>query len=515
MHKLIENKYFCFFFIFLLGCATSFSLPPYNYFIINFFTFSFFFSILILKKNELNKITFFTYGWLFGFGYFSSNLYWISISLTFDESFKFLIPLSLILVPAFIGLFYGTAIYFFSHFIKKNNLILILVFSVLLGLTEFIRGIILTGFPWNLFAFSFSDKLLFIQILSITGTYGFNLLCITLFLLPVIFIFKSSKFEISVATILIIFFSSFLFFGYKNLTNNDNYLVKNNKFLIKNISSEISIDRFYNDLDEQGIIEELINLSEPDMNTPTIFVWPEGVLTSTSVKDIKKYESLINTNFSDNHLLIIGLNDILSGNEIKIYNSLALFNNNLDLIDIYYKNNLVPFGEFLPFKNFLSNFGLKNITNNYYSFSKGNERKVINLNDNKFNLSFLPLICYEIIYSGRLKKNNNFDIIINISEDGWFGNSIGPHQHFTHSIFRAIEEGKPILRSANNGISALIDHNGRIVKKLDIRNRGSFSFENLGYIKEKTFFSKYGNNIFFFLIIIYISFIFLIYKKKN
>ena len=309
--------------------------------------------------------------------------------------------------------------------------------------------------------------------------------------------------------------SSFLFFGYKNLNNNDNYLVKNNKFLIKNISSEISIDRFYNDLDEQGIIEELINLSEPDMNTPAIFVWPEGVLTSTSVKDIKKYERLINTNFSDNHLLIIGLNDISSVDEIKIYNSLALFNNNLDLIDIYYKNNLVPFGEFLPFKNFLSNFGLKNITNNYYSFSKGNERKVINLNDNKFNLSFLPLICYEIIYSGRLKKNNNFDIIINISEDGWFGNSIGPHQHFAHSIFRAIEEGKPILRSANNGISALIDHNGRIVKKLDIGNSGSFSFKNLRYIKEKTFFSKYGNNIFFFLIIIYISFIFLIYKKKN
>ena len=307
-------------------------------------------------------------------------------------------------------------------------------------------------------------------------------------MLPVIFIFKSSKFEISVATILIIFFSSFLFFGYKNLNNNDNYLVKNNKFLIKNISSEISIDRFYNDLDEQGIIEELINLSEPDMNTPTIFVWPEGVLTSTSVKDIKKYERLINTNFSDNHLLIIGLNDILSGNEIKIYNSLALFNNNLDLIDIYYKNNLVPFGEFLPFKNFLSNFGLKNITNNYYSFSKGNERKVINLNDNKFNLSFLPLICYEIIYSGRLKKNNNFDIIINISEDGWFGNSIGPHQHFAHSIFRAIEEGKPILRSANNGISALIDHNGRIVKKLDIGNSGSFSFKFTLYQRKNLFF---------------------------
>ena len=170
---------------------------------------------------------------------------------------------------------------------------------------------------------------------------------------------------------------------------------------------------------------------------------------------------------------------------------------------------------FYLLKNFLSNFGLKNITNNYYSFSKGNERKVINLNDNKFNLSFLPLICYEIIYSGRLKKNNNFDIIINISEDGWFGNSIGPHQHFTHSIFRAIEEGKPILRSANNGISALIDHNGRIVKKLDIGNSGSFSLKIYVISKKKPFFRNMVTIYSFFLIIIYISFIFLIYKKKN
>ena len=89
------------------------------------------------------------------------------------------------------------------------------------------------------------------------------------------------------------------------------------------------------------------------------------------------------------------------------------------------------------------------------------------LNNNLLNeLKFLPLICYEIIYSGNLTKNFNFDFIINISEDGWFGKSIGPKQHFAHSIFRAIENGKYVLRSSNNGMAAIINPLGEIEKKL-------------------------------------------------
>ena len=104
-------------FLILLGIVTSLSLPPYNYVIVNFFTFSFFFIFLIKKSNTiLNKKLFFLYGWLFGFGYFISNIYWVTISLTFDESFKFLIPIALIVIPAFLAIFYGTITYLYIFF---------------------------------------------------------------------------------------------------------------------------------------------------------------------------------------------------------------------------------------------------------------------------------------------------------------------------------------------------------------------------------------------------------------
>ena len=132
-------------------------------------------------------------------------------------------------------------------------------------------------------------------------------------------------------------------------------------------------------------------------------------------------------------------------------------------------------------------------------------------NDTKF----LPLICYEIIYSGGLYKySDNYDFIINISEDGWFGKSIGIDQHFYHSIFRSIEEGKNIIRSANNGISAYIDSKGQIIKKIESTQKGVIEIHS--YKKgSKTIFSSFGNKIFFYFLIFYITLIFLLKIRER
>ena len=186
------------------------------------------------------------------------------------------------------------------------------------------------------------------------------------------------------------------------------------------------------------------------------------------------------------------------------------FNKEFKLEDKYDKNKLVPFGEFLPFEKFLSRFGLKKITSGYKSFSSSTERKILNVGE----ISFLPLICYEIIFSGALSKNtNNYDFILNISEDGWFGNSIGPVQHFNHSIFRSIEEGKDVLRVANNGISAHISLNGKVNQKLNTTEKGSIEIKFVSKAFP-TLFSIYGNKIFFFLVFFYISLIFFLKKIK-
>ena len=182
MKNLLKKNFLNAIYIVFLGVISSYSLPPYNYLVINFFTFSLFFIFLYNKKEKnLENKSFFKYGWFFGFGYFLSSLYWISISLTFDESFKFLIPLAIILLPTFLAIFYGIITYLFSIFYSKNLISSFLIFSILFGIIEFIRGLIFTGFPWNLVSYSFSENIYFIQIVSLIGTYSFNLFCISLF----------------------------------------------------------------------------------------------------------------------------------------------------------------------------------------------------------------------------------------------------------------------------------------------------------------------------------------------
>jgi apolipoprotein N-acyltransferase len=308
---------------------------------------------------------------------------------------------------------------------------------------------------------------------------------------------------------------NFLIFG--KIKNNQFNLEKNIKhnYIIRVVSSNIGLERFYSSENESKIIEELISLSSPNEHKKTIFLWPEGIVSEYNLSEMKIYESLFVDNFSQNHIIIMGMNDTENINSENLYfNSLAVFDSHLNLLYSYNKINLVPFGEFLPFENILQGLGFKTITNNYQSFSSGSKRKIINLKNDGFDLSLLPLICYEIIYSGKLSKNKNFDYIINISEDGWFGKSIGPKQHFAHSIFRSIESGKYVLRSANNGISAIINPIGIIEKQVKFGDTGFIDFTDSKSIVS-TVFSQYGNKIFIFLILLYIFLIFSFNRMRN
>ena len=288
-----------------------------------------------------------------------------------------------------------------------------------------------------------------------------------------------------------------------------------NSYTIKAISSNISLDRFYSKQDELKIINELIKLSAPTKIEPTIFLWPEGIIPDSYLSEMSIYKNLFLNNFGEDDLIIMGLNSIETKKDKNLFfNSMAIFNNKLDLIAKYNKVNLVPFGEFTPFESILSLIGLKTVTNSYQSFSSGETRNNFNIKINKIDLNLLPLICYEIIYSGKLSRDNNFDYIINISEDGWFGNSIGPKQHFSHSIFRSIESGKYIIRSANNGISAIINPIGIIEQEVEFGSTGYVELLDSKLVKS-TLFMLYGNKIFLILILIYIFLIFSFNKLEH
>ena len=503
-------------FLAFLGTLTSLSLTPFNLFIINFFTFPFFYLFLNnkLKQNKNTKL-FFLYGWSFGFGYFVTNLYWISISLTFDQSFKFLIPFSLILIPSFLALFYGLVSHFFLVLHRKSIISSFFIFSLIFGVMEFLRGLILTGFPWNLIVYSLSKQLEFLSITSIIGTYGLNLFCISLFTSPAIMFLGKTKKNIAVCIFLLI--TSVFFYVYGFFQKDSFYRVDNKSidYKIRIIGSNITLDRFYTNINTVSIIQDLIKLSSTSSSEKTIFIWPEGILPDISQEELKKYSLLFDQNFSQNHLFVIGTNNkVINNSSVNYFNSLSVYDNELNILDYYNKINLVPFGEFLPIENVLKVFGLKSITNNYQSFSKGKTRKVIEIKLQNSTIKVLPLICYEIIYSGKLFNNSSFDFIINISEDGWFGKSIGPKQHFEHSIFRAIESGKYIVRSSNNGKAAIINPIGVVEQSVDFGNSGYVDLIEMRKI-QPTIFSKYGNKIFGLLILLYILLIFSFNRIKN
>ena len=180
----------------------------------------------------------------------------------------------------------------------------------------------------------------------------------------------------------------------------------------------------------------------------------------------------------------------------------------MEILQHYKKQKLVPFGEFLPFEIILKQFGLKKITEGYGSFLKGKNQK--NLQVDKMNI--LPLICYEIIFTEFVQKSEkNTNLIINISEDGWFGDSIGPQQHFAKAIFRAIEQNTYLLRSANKGISAVINNKGEVLKKLDPSEAGNIELD-VPLIKSK---NKNKNDLIFFILLFTYIFIFYFTKKNN
>jgi len=501
---------------FLIGVITIFGFSPYNLTFVNFFSFSvLLFLISIVKKKTQSKYRkkissryFFYLGCSFGFGFFLFGNYWISISLTHDENFRKLIPFALVIIPLFLSIFFGLAILIVGNFIEKK-IYFIFLFSLIFSIFEFLRGNLLTGFPWNLISYTWSWSLEFIQILSLIGTYGLSLISITIFCTPFIF-FKNLNNKNNV--IFLILLSVLLIFIYSY----GSYKIKNTNYTFdKNISVKIISPNFslhdYSNNSEIKQLKRLIKISNPIKNNKTLFIWPEGVFYESYLQNIDKYKNLFKENFSENHLIVFGINNL---NEDNIFNSLAVVNHKLEILSLYNKINLVPFGEFLPFEEILSKFAIKKITKGYNSFSSGNNREILNLGNYFNDKLIIPLICYEVIYSGKIKtKDQNPDLIINISEDAWFGKSIGPYQHFTKAIYRSVEEGVFIARSANKGISALIDPNGKVIKSLNTGESGNIEFD-FPYFYHSTLFSNYGNKIFYLIIFLYMFLILILRKYK-
>ena len=253
----------------------------------------------------------------------------------------------------------------------------------------------------------------------------------------------------------------------------------------------------------------MIKYSAPDKNKKTLFVWPEGIFTGFNFDQIKQYKSEFETAFSGNHLILFGVNRTVPGEfKNQIFNSLVIINNKFDILFEYDKLKLVPFGEILPFEKSLRKIGLKKITEGYGSFSRGKKSNIFSDN----GLKLLPLICYEIIFPELSQIYKQKNLIVNISEDAWFGKTIGPDQHLAKAIFRSVENNVFLVRSANKGFSAFIDNKGVVKKILKPSEIGIIEL-NVPFINNDEI--KYKIDLIFFVLLFTCVFIFIIFKKNE
>ncbi len=516
IEKYLNNRFFILYLIpFIFGSLSVLSFEPFNLMVINFLILPFVFYLLIYINKKSRSVyrkkpyrkNLFIFGLSFGFGFYLTGVSWITNSLTFDDNFKVLIPFAFILIPLFLSLFVGLITLVVGPYLSFNFSSLC-IFSASIAFSDYLRSYILTGFPWNLWAYSTSSINEILQIVNIIGLYSYNLLVITIYTLPVIIFFKMGKIKklFSVLFTLSLILILFLYGNYE-INKNKIFLQKiEEKIYVKIISPNFELQYGLSDKDIEDRFRKLIRYSDPDKKKKTLFIWPEGVFSGYSYDQILTYKELIINNFSKKHYIIFGTNrlDSSSGN---FYNSMLMVDNNFGIVQSYNKRKLVPFGEFLPLESILKNFGFKKITEGYGSFLKGQEDNNLVID----KLSILPLICYELIFSNLIQKSNDStNLIVNISEDGWFGKSKGPDQHFAKSIFRAIENSTFLLRSANRGVSAIIDNKGNIIKRLNRNEAGSIEFE-IPLIKS----NKVKNDLIFFILLFTYFLFFLIYKKQH
>ncbi len=515
IEKYLNNRFLILFLTpTILGSLTVLSFEPFNFTIINFLIFPFFFYLLlhINKKTRAvyrikpYKKNLFIFGLSFGFGFYLSGISWITNSLTFDENFKILIPFALMLIPLFLSLFSAFTTLVVGPYLKLD-LPSILIFSASIAFSDYLRSFVFTGFPWNLWAYSTLSFNELLQIVNLFGLHSYNLLVITLFTSPIIFFFKISKIKKMLCFLFTfsLILSLYLYGNYQ-ITKNKKFLqTEKEKIYVKIISPNFDLKYGLSLKEIEDRFKRLIRYSDPDKKKKTLFIWPEGVFSGYSYDQILTFKDLIFKNFSKKHLILFGSNK-LDPITSSFYNSMLIINNNFEIIQSYNKRKLVPFGEYLPFEKVLNNFGLKKITEGHGSFLRGKEKGNLVID----NLSILPLICYEVIFSDLIQKSEgSTNLIVNISEDGWFGKSIGPNQHFAKTIFRAVENNTFLLRSANRGVSAIIDNKGNIIKRLNRNEAGNIEFE-VPLIKS----DKIKNDLIFFILLITYVLFFLFYKKQ-
>jgi apolipoprotein N-acyltransferase len=419
-------------------------------------------------------------GWWFGLGYFVPGLYWIGYAFLVDAStFAWLLPFAILGLPAYLALFtaFGFAL---ARLIWTRDASRVLALAASLTIGEWLRGHTLTGFPWNAFGYALAEPLALAQTASLIGLWGLTFLAVAIFASPAVLIDGNSPLRrswIAPVTALLLLVAMGIF-GVVRLALQPTKQVANVKLRI--MQPNLPQDARFNYSAKAEVMRKYLNLSDratgpqsTGVRDATILIWPESAFPFFLTREADAMAQIADL-LPKGTVLITGAvraPELPPGVHItRAYNSIYVIDHDGSVLSVYDKLYLVPFGEFLPFQDLMEKLGFVQLTKVQGGFIPGTRRKTMEVPNAP---RMLPLICYEAVFPGDIEtRGDRAGWIVNLTNDGWFGISTGPYQHLQQARLRAIEEGLPLVRAANTGISAVIDPVGRIVARLDLGAEG-------------------------------------------
>lgn len=455
---------------------------------------------------------FFFLGWSWGLGYFCAGLWWLSYAF-FNEggTALLLMPFALLAFYAFLALFFGLGAAIAGIFWSRSTF-RILAFAIGLSCTEWLRSILFTGFPWNLPGIALAQNIYFLQTASLGGIHLLTFLSFFIFALPATLLITDNKNSSLIwgPSLLACFLLLCLWiFGFYRLPDENIPIQKNIKFRI--MQPNIQQDKQFNHLNAQKILTNYIDTTLNGKNSIpdeiTHILWPETAfpfILDYSPEAVSQISELL----SENRYLLSGAIRLkgLSQKEedMEYYNSIALVTKNERVSWLYDKEHLVPFGEYIPdiFIQIAQWIGFKQFVDLPGNYNYG-------MNQTSF---YVPLlgeisgsICYEAIFPDSIKSSNkegnrSIKLILNVTNDGWFGSSPGPYQHFAQSRLRSVEEGLPLIRAANTGKSAVIDPYGRIMAQTQLNEIKILDSFIPNPLEKKTLYSLLRQKLFLFIL---------------
>ncbi|WP_417668345.1 apolipoprotein N-acyltransferase [Roseibium sp.] len=449
----------------------------------------------------------FSVGWWFGFGYFLTGLWWIGSAFLVDgDRFAWMMPMAVVAMPIGLALFPAVALAFCARFWPEGPE-RVLVLTITLSLSEFVRGHVFTGFPWNLFGYAFGESLILTQSASVFGIYGLGLLTILICATPAILIdsvSRSRKMMMAGAALLLLGVMSA--FGLLRLNVGEEPPLAMQDVRI--VQPAIPQAEKWVPEQREPIFQSYLDLSSQPLpasarqGVPRMLVWPESALPfllSASPDALIRISEMLGGTMS---LATGAIRAEVGETGPKYFNSVYLLNPDGSIHDAYDKVHLVPFGEYLPLEKTLEDLGLRKLVNAPGAFEAGFRHRPLGLPG---GISFLPLICYEAIFpsiAGVSKVRPDF--LLNVTNDAWFGLTPGPYQHLQQSKMRAVEQGLPLVRAANTGVSAIIDAKGREVTRLELGRTGVLDASLPGKL-DPTFYAEYGDTPYGLLLVVLFS----------